>query len=257
MKPKLTIQSPVFLCIALLFMGCAKEVSIDDQAAEILVIESTLEVGSPINDLYIHGLRGLVADEPMSDLRVELTSGTDAMILSPDDDKPGYYDGPQTYLISPERSYSLKIVSGDELITAETTTPPNMGMLSSSKDHIDAEVQGDLVFLEWTGVNNGSFNEFFYVIELIPLDDDAEAIQRFSDDAKTNNVVTYTSEATLSIDDFDFFGPHSIKIYAISKDYENLFTPQASANANGPSNIMNGYGYFIGASVIEGSLEIR
>ncbi len=245
------------LCIALLFVGCAKESTLADQAAEKLVIECTLEVGEPIEGVYVHGLRGIVADEAQSDLHIEIIDEVNTVLLSPIIDKPGFYQGPETYLISPESSYSLNVVFGEELISAETSTPPTMGVLSSSKDHIDAEIQGDLVFLEWTGVNTGSFNEYFYVIELIPLDDDAEAIMRFSENEKANNVLAYTSEATLSINDFNFFGPHSIKVYAISKDFEALFAPQSNVNQNGPSNIMNGYGYFIGASVIEGSLEIR
>ena len=64
-----SIQVAVLLCIALLFIGCAKEVPIVDQAADKLVIEGTLEVGQPINDFRIHGLRGVVEDQPQNDLQ--------------------------------------------------------------------------------------------------------------------------------------------------------------------------------------------
>ncbi len=250
------IQSPLLLCIALLFVGCAKELPIAEQAADSLVVEATLVVGEPIQEVFVHGLRGVVEDQTQSTLRVEVNSPSENFLLSPIADKPGYYQGPETYLVEEETSYTLSIPFNDELVFAETETPPSMEVLSYSKDHIDAEVQGDLVFLEWTGVNTGSFNEYFYVIELTPLDSEADAIVRISEDPKSSNVLSYTSEATLSIEDFNFFGPHSIKVYAISKDYESLFSPQSDSGLNGPSNIQNGYGYFLGTSVIEGDLDI-
>jgi hypothetical protein len=256
MNPNFYIKSPLILCIALLFVSCAKEVPVAEQAADILVVEATLVVGEPIQEVFIHGLRGVVEDQTQSSLQVELISPTERLFLSPIADKPGYYQGPETYLIEPETSYALSIPFNDELVQAETETPPIMEALSYSKDYIDAEMQGDLVFLEWTGVNMGSFNEYFYVIELTPLDSEAEAIVRLGEDPKTTNVLSYTSEATLSIEDFNFYGPHSIKVYAVSKDYESLFTPQSTPEINGPTNIQNGYGYFLGTSVIEGDLEI-
>jgi len=257
MNPNFYIQSPVLLCIALLFVGCAKEVPIAEQAADILVVEATLVVGEPIQEVFIHGLRGVVEDQTQHNLQVKVTGPTEDIVLSPVADKPGYYQGPETYLITQNASYTLSIPFNDELVLAETETPPSMEALSYSKDHIDAEVQGDLVFLEWTGVNTGSFNEYFYVIELTPLDSQAAEIVRISEDPKSSSVLSYTSDATLSIEDFNFYGAHSIKVYAVSKDYESLFTPQSDSGVNGPTNIQNGYGYFLGTSVIEGDLEIR
>ena len=252
-----SIQITVILCAALLFTGCVKEVPIADQAADKTVIEAVIEVAQPKVEVYIHGLRGVIEDQVLSTLSVTVSGPQEGLSLSPVLDKPGYYEGVFSEPILPESSYSLTVEREGELISAEAITPPIMGTLSSSKDFLDATINGDLVFLEWTGVNTGSVNEYFYVIELIPLDADAEEIIKVYGVSSPSRVVSYNSEASLSVDDFNFFGHHSIEVFAISKDFEALYVAQPDAGLNGPSNIQNGYGYFLGASVIQGSLEIR
>lgn len=251
-----SIQITMILCAALLFAGCAKEVPIADRAADKTVIEAIIEVNQSQVEVYVHGLRGVIEDQYLSSLNITVNGPEEGMILSPVSEKPGYYQGVFSNPIQPESSYALTVEREGAFISAETITPPAMSTLSSSKEYLDATISGDLVFLEWTGVNDGSVNEYFYVVELIPLEEDAEVIKLYGD-SSPSRVVSYTSEVTLSIDDFNFFGHHSIEVFAISKDFEALYVAQPDAGLNGPSNIQNGYGYFLGTSVIHGALEIR
>ena len=252
-----SIQITVILCAALLFAGCVKDVSIADQAADKTVIEAIIEVGEPVVEVYIHGLRGVIEDQVLSNLNITLNGPVEEVTLSPIPARPGYYEGIFSNHILPESSYTLTVERESEVISAEATTPPSMAAFSSSKEYLDATLSGDLVFLEWTGVNTGSVNEYFYVIELIPLEEDAEELRNSYGESSPSRVVSFTSEITLSVDVFNFFGDHSIEVFAISKDFEALYVAQPDAGLNGPSNIQNGYGYFLGASVIQGSLEIR
>lgn len=245
------------LAAAVLLSSCSKPDSIVDQAAEQLVVKAVLKVGEPIQEVQISGLDGAATGTLSGIHTVKVSSDNVNTALSPVPGRPGFYQAPDNILIEEKSTYTLSIQRGDEFITAQSSTPPSMNDLVSSKDHIETTLSDDLVFLEWSGVNTGSFQEYFYMVELIPMDEEAETIRQVTGDYQSSKIISNVPEVTLSVDDFDFFGDHSIKVYAVSKEHEALFAPQADPGLNGPSNILGGHGYFIGASMVEGALEVR
>lgn len=228
-----------------------------DQFEDKLVIDATLEVGKTISDIHAHSLLGMGNEEDISNLEIVISNCSHSVVLTEDPKNKGHYYGPEDFVISPLMEYSIKTNYKDAEITASSTSPPEMEALQTSKEFIEADIQGDLVFLTWSALNTGSFKEYFYIVELVPLDEDAEMIMRFSGSEQKSTVVSFNPELTLSIDDFNFYGDHLIKVYAMSNTYEHLFTPQTNITDNGPTNIDGAYGYFIASSVIETTLEIR
>ncbi|NNC83796.1 MAG: DUF4249 family protein [Flavobacteriales bacterium] len=256
----LSIQhiSPYLLCIALIFSACTKEESISEQFESKLVIDASLETGSPIQDIHAHTLIGNGPEQMIEGLEIFILSEGENILLSEDPESPGVYHGPAETIIAPETEYSLRVNYKETAISATTITPPSLESVQTSKDFLEVDIQGDLVFLSWDDLNEDiSFNQFFYVIELVPEEDDPEAIMRFSGGGMTSTVVSYQAEATLSIDDFLYYGSHLIKVYAIDKQYEHLFAPQDDITVDGPTNIQGGYGYFLGVSAVQTSFEIR
>ncbi len=257
MTPSKTIKHLSFLCFALVFASCAKDDGFQDRFDSKMVLEASLEVGAPISDFYAHQLLGNASSSAIEGLEIEVVSNEGSIFLTESAENKGYYNGPEKALILPETTYSLSTSYKGHTISSEAVTPPSMEILESSKDFLDADIHADLLFLEWSGVNTGSFNEYFYVIELIPEEDSPEEIIRTSGEEFKSRVLSYTSEVTLSIDDFNYYGNHLIRVHAINKVFKSMFQPQSSANQDGPSNIMGGYGYFISSSVVETHLEIR
>lgn len=245
------------LCFALILGSCSEKESIQDQFESKLVIHANLEAGTSISGLEARSLTGFNGTESISDLEFVITSGTESVTLTERPGNDGIYDGPEEFFIQAGEEYSMNLVYKDESISSSTACPPLMTALQSSKEYLEVDMQGDLVFLEWAPINTGSFNEYFYVIELIPLDSDAEQISRSSGELPKSKVLSYTSEATLSINDFNYYGEHLIKVSAVNKEYEYLYLPQENYSINGPTNISGAYGYFIATSSVETSLEVR
>jgi hypothetical protein len=65
---------------------------------------------------------------------------------------------------------------------------------------------------------------------------------------------------TLFDTDFQFYGEHTLTVYAIDRDYENLFFYRPADGGNrlttGPSNVEGGTGYLTSASKVEVVIEI-
>ena len=66
--------------------------------------------------------------------------------------------------------------------------------------------------------------------------------------------------ATLFDTDFEFYGNHTLSIYAVPEVYETAFfyrpDPLDGALSDGPDNVYNGSGYVYGASKIEVDITI-
>jgi hypothetical protein len=229
--------------------------TIEEQIEELTIVDARLVAGQGVDDFYVHGLRGDREDQGIEGLDIVLSSDFSSVKLEGIPGNPGYYRSPAGFLLSPSTSYHFSTNDDGRLLSAHTQCPPNMEDFATSKDEIDASLNGDLVFLEWSGVNTGSVNEYFYVIDIHSLSDDPDYINPL--EAPTSaQLYSYTPELTLSLADFNFFGPHSIEVHAVSLEHEPLYRPQASPEVNGPSNIMGGYGFFISSTVLEGQVNI-
>lgn len=249
--------SPLVLLL-LLLSACLKTDSEQEQALGIAVLKAELEVGQAVSDISFETLKGLHPSEAISGLTVRLSSDEQSTQLMEDPSHPGHYYGPDNFIIEALKNYTLSTSYDESSLSAVTSTPPVMGSLASTKDYIDSEITGDLVDLEWSGINSGSFNEYFYVLEIITLDPSAEQIDRFEvGETQTTYIRTRVPEVTLSINDFNFYGPHNIKVHAVNLDMEALFTQQSDLSQSGYSNVQGGYGYLIGTSTVQGAIEIR
>jgi len=245
------------LCFALILGSCSKQETIEEQYNSKLVLNARIEVGSAISSIHAHSLLGQGQVDGVEDLDIIISTGEESIVLFEDTRNPGYYHGPEDFIVEAGEEYTLSTTYADNTISAQTLTPPSMEVLASSKTYLEADIQDDLIFLEWSNINSGSFNEYFYVLELTSLDADPIALVRVASSEFKSTVVSYVSEATLSVDDFAYYGEHKIKVYAVNKAYEHLFQSQQDFSTNGPSNIEGAFGYFIGSSAVETLIEIR
>jgi len=242
--------------------SCEKPRTIEEQLADQVVVEARLTAGAPVTDFRIHGLAGHGDAKAYSNLDVVLVDSDGLELpLHASADEDGLYHSAAGELIQEEMFYTLAFDFKGRRITSESMVPPNMEVIDSSKDYIDTEILGELIFVDWSGINSGSFNRYFYLVELIPLDEDLESIRSMGNATVVNPVgskmISYNNSTTLSLANFDYYGEHIIRISAVDKEHEHLFKEQMEVNQNGPSNIQGGFGYFYAASAIETVIDIR
>jgi hypothetical protein len=235
----------LMLCIAGALISCVKQVPVPEQAEKVLVVNGFLETGLPVNHIHLSGLNTGDGINGVSGLDVHISDGETTVQL----------------IIQYGRNYFLEFLWNGKTVTAQTKSTPLLQNLSVSKPYLDIEQGNDLIFLEWEGLNQGSFNEYFYLVTIQPLAnvDDLEYINRAYGEQSTPRTIslTYNPELTLVNDFFNYYGEHLIQIRAISKEHEGLFRAQLDYSQNAPGNIMGAAGFFVGTSFLSTVIDIR
>jgi hypothetical protein len=251
----------LMLCIAGALISCVKQVPVPEQAEKVLVVNGFLETGLPVNHIHLSGLNTGDGINGVSGLDVHISDGETTVQLQERADGSGFYDGEDTFIIQYGRNYFLEFLWNGKTVTAQTKSTPLLQNLSVSKPYLDIEQGNDLIFLEWEGLNQGSFNEYFYLVTIQPLAnvDDLEYINRAYGEQSTPRTIslTYNPELTLVNDFFNYYGEHLIQIRAISKEHEGLFRAQLDYSQNAPGNIMGAAGFFVGTSFLSTVIDIR
>jgi len=259
MNIKIPIAS--MLCIAVLLGSCAKQISVPEQAAKVVVVNAFLETGSPIDHIHVTSLNNGDGVQGIRGLDVRISDGESESLLTESSDEAGAYLGAEDFIIQQGKTYSLEILKDGELISASTTSPPSLIHLDVSKQYLEIDQDNDLVFLEWEGLNQGSFNEYFYLVTVRPLtsQDDLQYINRSSGVFQGPRAISlsYNPEVTLNGEFFYYYGDHLVEVMAINMEYETYFRAQLDFSQNAPGNIDGGVGFFVGTSVLSTVIDIR
>ena len=233
-----------------------------EQRESTMVVDARIHSDQAIDGVYLETLSpdGHIHPDPISDAEVLVTYDERSFMLEEVDGEPGRYYDPTATIIQAETEVSMSIRWRDQDINANTAVPPLLTELEVTKDFLESLAADDILFLDWENLNTGSFNEWVYVIETVPLGDleDLQPISGMEPSLDGRNLkLSYNSEGVLTIHDFDYLGEHVVRILAVHREYEVFFQPQADYSTNGPGNIQGGVGQFIGVSVLETRVDIR
>jgi hypothetical protein len=152
----------------------------------------------------------------------------------------------------------------DYTAKAWTRVPPNIAFTSVSSNSITinpSSTGAPAMVVQWTPLNE---DEYSYVIHLEPLDINATVIPfdvpagRFN--AQYSGPITQTG--TIIFDtDFKYYGPHRLTVYAIRKDFEEMYfydlTDLRGLALLSPDNIQNAKGFVTAISTTSIEFNIQ
>jgi len=258
----LVVTSVAFWAI---FTSCSEE-SVEHLQADKLVIEGFLYAGQPVERIRIEPVIpfGAVASdlEPLTGLDVTIQSGGKAYLLKAETDTGGayyFYEG-NDLTIDVGKSYALRLVYQEKIVSAETTVPepPQDLVLSDSLIEIAQVVfnggfpsglneNRDLepIAVTW---DNPLGNYYYVVVENV--EDNPESILIDLPFERNFRFVSQPIEGdTYLIQPFSLeqYGTHQIILYSVNQEYVDLYQTanQDSRDLNEPlTNVQNGLGVF-------------
>jgi hypothetical protein len=245
-----------FLYIALLFLivGCQKTQNVDND--HWIVVNGVLKAGSSnqVIQLQFADEPG-VQNPPVQDAQV-IIKGPEEIVLVESDLEPGMYVNTSNVVVQADQTYDLEIRFQDQIVSGTTQIPRQLVIeqVSSQLIPIDPDSEGQPIFsVLWE-----SSEEYSYVLTLENVEASPEEIP-FTVPAgqfdEVYNLPIPSQGATLYDTDFTYYGDHILTIYAITKEYEEVFFYSldfgVSQLTSGPDNIQNGSGFFTGVSLVQ------
>ena len=171
----------------------------------------------------------------------------------------GFLIGPEDDLIQANSIYNLRVVCEERTVSARIEVPAQLeiNQVSAQTIPIDEASIGQPIFtILWE--NNEE------TTQLLVLEEEAGSPIPFTVPSGqfpiSFNGPVPGQGATLFDTDFEFYGNHTLSIYAVPEVYETAFfyrpDPLDGALSAAPDNIYNGSGYVYGASKIEVDITI-
>ena len=171
----------------------------------------------------------------------------------------GVYATQEGYLLQHDSVYKLTVVdlATTHTLSAETRIPPAIlsTFLTDDTVHISSP-ENFAGVLQWTSLDDSKYS---YVVKLENVEDMKVEIpieggqfsSRFSGPQLESQLI-------LQKTDFQFFGRHLLRVYAIDREFESVFFFDAADFRgflrNGPDNVNGGKGFVSGVSTF--SVEI-
>jgi hypothetical protein len=162
--------------------------------------------------------------------------------------------------ISATTRYEIEVIHNDHHARAATTVPADITLVQVSATEIPINVNslGQPIFTVLWATESG----ISHVLTL----DEPEGQEFIPFSVPSGNFDAQYSlpvpgqGTTLFDTDFQYYGGHTLTVFAIDRDYENLFFYQPAEGGNrlttGPSNVEGGTGYLTSASRVEVAIEI-
>ncbi len=228
---------------------------------EWIVVNGVIKAGISNQDIYLsYTSQGNNEMEPVIGADVRL-SGSNEIALVGDVAVPGHYYNPSADIVMANQQYELLINHQGKEVSAITRVPKQLiiEQVSAQTIPIDPNSTGQPIFSVLWEDNE----EYSYVLMLKNLEASPEEIP-FSVPSgqfeEIYNAPIPAQGATLYDTDFKYYGNHILTIYAINKEYEEVFFYQLDYGvtqiSTGPENIVNGSGFFSGVSFVEISLNL-
>lgn len=243
-----------YIWIALLALSCQKLQDVDND--HWIVVSGVLKAGVPPQDIRLQFADDPgVVNRPVKGAQL-LIKGPQEIELIEDQQEPGVYHAGSNISIQAGQEYELEVRFEDQLVTSSTTIPRQLiiEQVSSQIIPIDPDSEGQPIFsVLWE-----SSEDFSYVLSLSNVEASPEEIPFSVPSGQFDEVYNLpipSQGATLYDTDFTYYGDHVLTIYAIDKEYEEVFFYNlelgVSQLTSGPDNIQNGSGYFTGVSFVE------
>lgn len=251
------VKQSIYIVMIFALFACTKQ-----ESGSTLIVEGVLVAGEPADNVRVSLMRDF-SETKVSDATVNLFSDAgDRIALSPRPDAQGvYFDADAAFTPQAGATYRIEVSYEDHFAHATTTVPVQIAatQISATTIPITGDSPGQPVFsVLWQ-----SGAQFSHVLTLDNLEDAPQTIPfdvlagRFDEQYA---VPVPGFGTTLFDTDFEFYGLHTLSIFAIDKDYEAVFFYQPGESGNvitgGPENILGGAGYFTSASRLNIELEI-
>lgn len=251
----------LIVAVLAVFSSCERDDGIASQRTEIIALDAFLKTGEPVSDINLRSLTHNGESEGLSGLNVYLKTEARVMKLEEHGSEAGHYSAEdRNFLIEEGEEYRLTLEYNDEVVTASTIAPPALEDIRLSNNVFNSENENELLFIEWTGINQGSA-EYFYVVRLTPIGDEEMLVPiddgKSASSARSVGEVLLNPKATLRLEDFNYYGDHLVEVFAISNTYKEYFLPHSDFSQNGATNVENGVGYFLGVSRLKAFIEVR
>ncbi|MFT5227221.1 MAG: hypothetical protein ACI9EV_000348 [Urechidicola sp.] len=248
------------ILLLLLSLSCAKEETVTDQAAKVLVVNSFLEINKPIQSVSIASLDLLVGeyDEDLSDVNVKISHNQEEYILDrAEDGTYAYFDA--EVLVQPNEEYELIVSHQGVELSAVTKTPLNYEEITVSKSILNSGLGFDQIDI---GFNEGPSSNVFYIVNITNVETAYSPIiwTNQSTVAPRRNFIYNGSldGVTLLSSYFEFYGKHEITIDRIGDDYFSLFKDKENSQFyTEQGNIDNGLGFFVGIDRYEFEITVQ
>jgi hypothetical protein len=276
-RPIILLGSLIVILIVLLISlaGC-ENLEMSKEGDVKLVLNAYLYEDEPVTHIRLSESLPFTSDEnvfpPIADASISIQwKDGDFSLLS--SDSAGFYHCPDSNLkIISGESYAIKIVHGEDVLSAATTVPPKPDsmMLSATQIEIDPEMtpwemrQAGIADIEVTW-SNADWEYFYVLVENI--EEDPEDIEfgfsgfggmrpNFRFLSRPFITDTYIIRVFLSVQQY---GTHRVKLFRVNQEYADLYEnrEQDSRNLTEPlSNVKNGLGIFTAFSYDEAFFEV-
>lgn len=231
-----------------------------DEIRPTVVVEGLLIAGQPasvrvflLNDFQAFNAQG-------AEVRVIRDDGASVVLSVDAHSQTTWADAFGEMIIENERAYRIEVDHNGITVSAETTVPPpiNIVQVSTTTIPVNSESLGQPIFtVLWTA--NTQVSRVLTLQE--PEGGDVIPFTVPSGNFSNQFRLPVPGQGTTLWDiDFRYYGEHVLRIFTISKDFEDVFfyTPSDGGEqlTRGPSNVQNGAGFFTGASTYEIEIEI-
>ncbi len=246
------------------FLFSCKEKDLSDIRSETMVVSGVLIQNNQIDSLSVFGLSEEVGGDPIPLTAKVSVTAENEQVSTLHNVGPGYFssDPGQIQIVS-EHRYNIEIVSDRGTCNTSVLVPPAIDLLEINKDTLvfNPNSLGSPAFIiTWTSLD---LSKYAYVLSLEDPDGMLVEVPFIvpSGNFKSQYAGTWVqSGVTLFDTDFKYFGRHKLRVYAIDKQYEQVFY-YGPSDLRGllraaPDNVNGGKGFITAASVLELELTI-
>ena len=251
---------------AVLLAGCTEE-SVLSPDSTLVVVRGYLYADEPVSQIQLTQTLSLGSSDstapPVNDAEVALFKGNARYDLVPSPGDSGYYYYPGDGLtVRAGDEFSIEVVYGDQVITAETVVPPPPGNVTLSKERLSFPDFDTLWELRQQGVGMDSIRammtltvswegeqDALYYVVVENLEDDPKAVEsQFMRGSMRFISRPFSGDQyAINANMMSHFGRHEAVVYRVNQEYADLYQSrnQDSRDLNEPlTNIENGLGVF-------------
>jgi hypothetical protein len=254
----------LFYILLIIICSCTKT-SEDYSAEETPVLIAVLKGNQPISDiqfLLFNDQQNAPKDIVTNELNIAKQNEPSTNLTYSN----GQYQSPSDFIIQNSSTYEIKGKYKGQNIEATCNIPPPISNLQSIENDTitinpDPPIGLPSYILQWTALDPAKYS---YVLVLEVLENNPVAIP-FSQEAglfqSKYDGPTEIPGLTLFETDFKYYGLHKLTVYAIEKEFEDIYfynpADKSGLLKNGPDNIVGAKGFVTGVSTFSLQLLVQ
>jgi hypothetical protein len=249
----------IFSIALIVFAGC-KAPELSELRNDELAITSILSTENEVVSVQLFSLsQDGKSTLPVSDAVVQIhdDSGVDVPLTF----IGTRYEAGADFTIIPERTYTVRAISGDNrILEGVAEIPPAIALSSIDLTTISIGSGGDVATgLSWTSLNSGKYS---YILQLECLEENPQIIpqENYGQFTTRFGLPQLNAQATISKSDFTYYGQHRLTVFAMDRELDAIYFYSASdirgILAAGPDNVSGGKGFVAGVSTFSIDLNV-